>query len=206
MHTRPEILLASASPRRAGILSHAGIPFRAIPTHVDECRLPGEAPLEYVLRLSREKAQAASGQASGNAIVIGGDTTVRLEDEIFGKPDSAESARRILGCLSGRTHEVLTGVTLLRLPDLRQISFVETTRVTFSPLSPAQIEHYIATGEPFGKAGAYAIQGLATQFIERTDGDYFNAVGLPLERLRRALAELGWTPLQTSLRIRAEDN
>jgi septum formation protein len=206
MHTCTEILLASASPRRAGILSRAGIPFRAIPTHVDEGRLPGEAPREYVLRLSRQKAQAASGQASGNAILIGADTTVRLEDEIFGKTDSAESARRILGRLSGRTHEVLTGVTLLRLPDSRQISFVETTRVTFAPLSPEQIEHYIATGEPFGKAGAYAIQGLAARFIERTDGDYFNAVGLPLERLRRALAELGWTPLDRFPRIRAEDN
>jgi septum formation protein len=206
MHTRPEILLASASPRRAQILRHAGIPFRSLPTHVDESRRPGEPPREYVLRLSREKVQSAAGQASGDAIMIGADTIVQLEGEIFGKPAGVEDARRILGRLSGQTHEVLTGVTLLRLADSRDFSFVETTRVAFAPLSPAQIEEYIATGEPFGKAGAYAIQGLASRFIERTDGDYFNVVGLPLERLRQALAGLGWIGVDTPLRIRAEDS
>ncbi len=187
-----ELLLASASPRRAAILRDAGIAFRAVAANVDESILDGEAPREYVLRLSAEKAQAVAAKAEGEALIMGADTIVVCEKEIFGKPDDAAQARRMLGRLSGRAHEVLTGVTLLRRPGSRRISFVETTRVTFSLLSPSEVEAYVATGEPLGKAGAYAIQGLAARFVTDIEGDYFNVVGLPLQRILQVLPQLDW--------------
>jgi len=159
---------------------------------VDETAYPGESPHDLVERLALAKAELAAARAVGPAIVIGADTEVTLDGHIFGKPRSSDNARRMLEKLSGRTHSVLTGVALIRLPDAERVSFVETTLVTFVALSPEQITNYLATGEPHDKAGAYAIQGHAGRFIPRIEGCYFNVVGLPLARLLRALHDLGW--------------
>ena len=190
-----KIALASASPRRAEILRNAGIPFAILPGSIDETYLPGEQAHEYVLRLAREKSCAAArtlGEMSEPAIVIAADTTVAFGNEILGKPTSAEDARRMLRMLCGHTHAVLTGLSVGRLPGSVEISAVETTRVTFLPLSEDDISQYISTGEPFDKAGAYGIQGIGGRYIERIEGCYFNVMGLPLSRLWRMLLELGW--------------
>ena len=188
-----KLILASASPRRAEILRSAGIAFGVLSSAVDETPIPGEAPQELVQRLAFAKAELVAARAVGPAIVIAADTVVVLEGEILGKPRTSEDARQMLEKLSGRTHTVLTGVTLIRLPDVERREFVEATQVHFALMSNEEILKYLASGEAFDKAGAYAIQGMAGRFIPRIDGCYFNVVGLPLARLCEELAELGWT-------------
>lgn len=188
-----KLILASASPRRAEILRSAGIAFSVLSSAVDETPMPGEAPLELVQRLALAKAELVAARAVGPAIVIAADTVVVLEGEILGKPRTSEDARQMLEKLSGRTHTVLTGVALIRLPDAERREFMETTQVHFAAISNDEILRYLASGEPFDKAGSYAIQGLAGRYIPRIDGCYFNVVGLPLARLCKELAELGWT-------------
>jgi septum formation protein len=189
-----KLILASASPRRAEVLRDAGITFDVRPSDIDETRRPGEPAQKLVVRLAEAKARAASLDAGGegNCIVIGADTVVELDSEIFGKPRDAAHAAEMLGALSARTHQVLSGIFLLRIPDGATRSAVESTSVTFAPVSRAEIENYIATGEPLDKAGSYAIQGRAGRYISRVEGCYFNVVGLPLARLRLMLGELGW--------------
>jgi len=186
------IVLASASPRRAEILRQAGIAFEALPTRVDESRRTGESPAELVLRLAEAKAQAAADRLSPPAIVVGADTEVVVDGRVLGKPASAEKARAMLRQLSGRTHEVITGLAILRLPGSALKRAHEVTRVTFASLTEQEIEEYVASTEPFDKAGAYAIQGRGGRFVTRVEGCYFNVVGLPLARLFRILKELGW--------------
>lgn len=188
-----KLILASSSSRRAEILRDAGLPFTVLSSAVDETSYPGEAPHDLVQRLAVAKAELVAARAVGPAIVIGADTEVTLDGHIFGKPRSSDDARRMLEKLSGRTHSVLTGVALIRLPDAERITFVETTLVHFSVLSSNEITRYLATGEPHDKAGAYAIQGHAGRYIPRIEGCYFNVVGLPLARLTHALKELGWS-------------
>jgi septum formation protein len=188
-----KLILASSSPRRAEVLHAAGIKFTATPPSIDETPFPGESPQDHVLRLAAAKATLVAAQAIGPAIVIGADTVVAVESQIIGKPRSTEDARQILEQLSARTHSVLTGVTLIRLPDAERRSFVETTHVHFAPLSPEEISRYLDTAEPYDKAGAYAIQGRAGRYIPRIEGCYFNVVGLPLARLTQELIALGWT-------------
>lgn len=188
-----KLILASASPRRAQILRDAGVAFTVLSSAVDETPFPSEAPQEVVQRLARAKAELVAARAVGPAIVIAADTIVVLEGQILGKPRSSDDARRMLEQLSGRTHSVLTGVTLVRLPDAERREFVETTHVHFSALNGQDLTRYLATGEPFDKAGAYAIQGFAGRYIPRIEGCYFNVVGLPLAHLIRELAELGWS-------------
>lgn len=188
-----KLILASASPRRAEILRDAGIAFSALPSEVDETPLPGESAQEHVQRLAAAKAEMAAAHSMGPAIVIGADTVVAMEERIIGKPRSTEDARRTLGQLSGRAHAVLTGVTLIRLPDAERVNFVELTQVHFSPLSPEDISQYLASEESYDKAGAYAIQGRAGRYIPRIEGCYFNVVGLPLARLTQELRALGWS-------------
>jgi septum formation protein len=188
-----KLILASASPRRAEILRDAGIVFSATPSEVDETPLPGEAPHDHVQRLAAAKAELVAARSIGPAIVIGADTVVTVDSHIIGKPRSAEDARRTLTQLAGRTHSVLTGVTLIRLPDAERIHFVEETQVHFSPLSTEEISQYLATEESYDKAGAYAIQGRAGRYIPRIEGCYFNVVGLPLARVTQELKALGWT-------------
>lgn len=180
------MILASASPRRAELLRAAGISFTARVANVDETRLPGEPAAEYVLRLAREKAAAV---AQGDELVLGADTTVVIKDEIIGKPVDAEDAERMLRTLSGQWHEVLTGLCMLRGDQTR--SALATTRVKFALLSDEEIHWYIATGEPFDKAGAYAIQGYASLFVERIEGSYSNVVGLPVQLVYQLARELG---------------
>ena len=188
-----KLILASASPRRAEILRDAGFSFLVMSSAVDETPIPNESPADMVQRLADAKAELVAARAVGPAIVIAADTVVSLDGRIFGKPRNTDEARRMLEALSGRAHSVLTGVTLVRLPDAERRSFVESTLVHFAALSDEDISRYLASDEPHDKAGAYAIQGLAGRFIPRIEGDYFNVVGLPLARVAQALAELGWS-------------
>jgi nucleoside triphosphate pyrophosphatase len=178
------LILASSSPRRAELLRAAGIEFKVLPTDIDETRLPGETPREYVLRLSRSKALAV---ARSDELVLGADTTVVIDDEIEGKPGDTVDARRMLRALSGRWHEVLTAITLVRGNQL--LSDIESTRVKFAELNEAEIDWYISTGEPLDKAGAYGIQGYGSRFVERIEGSYSNVVGLPVQMVYRMIAD-----------------
>jgi septum formation protein len=193
------LILASTSPRRAQILRDAGLAFSIISSAVDETAIPGEVPNDLVLRLANAKSELVAARSVGPAIVIAADTVVVLEGQILGKPRSTDDARHMLEKLSGRTHSVVTGVSLIRLPDVERRSFVETTLVHFDRLSANEITRYLATDEPHDKAGAYAIQGRAGRYIPRIEGCYYNVVGLPLARLLSELHELGWSEGETSL-------
>jgi septum formation protein len=177
------LILASASPRRRALLRRAGIPFRVRSVQVDESIRPDESPRRHVLRLAREKAAAARRPGEH---VLAADTVVVINRSILGKPRHARDAARMLRRLSGRMHRVLTGICLLT-PDGSRSEVVQT-RVWFRRLTRAEIAAYIASGEPFDKAGAYAIQGLASKFVERIDGCYFNVVGLPVSRVYAMLS------------------
>ena len=187
------LILASASPRRAEILRSAGLSFSVLSSAVDETPVPGEAPVAMVQRLALAKAELVAARAVGPAIVIAADTTVVLDGAILGKPRTTEDARQMLEKLSGRTHSVITGVALIRLPDVERREFYETTQVQFRTVDEEEIIRYLASGEAFDKAGAYAVQGRAGRYIPRIQGCYYNVVGLPLSRLCVALAELGWS-------------
>jgi septum formation protein len=190
-----KIILASSSPRRAEILRQAGIAFERCATEIDESVLPGETALEMVARLAEAKARAIAAQMDAGmreCIIVGADTTVELDGEILGKPRDSAHAREMLTRLSGRTHHVLTGIFLLRLPGNASRAAVENSAVTFAPLSEKEIDAYVASGEPLGKAGGYGIQGHAGRYIPRLEGCYFNVVGLPLATLYALLREQGW--------------
>jgi len=189
-----KLILASSSLRRAEILANAGLPFTVLSSPVDESPVPGEAPAALVQRLANAKADVVTARAVSPAIVLGADTVVVLDDKILGKPRSTEEARHMLQQLSGRTHSVLTGVALIRLPDGERRQFVESTLVHFRPITEEELSSYLATGEPHDKAGAYGIQGPAGRYIPRIEGCYFNVVGLPLSRVLTELQSLGWSP------------
>ncbi|HKV29168.1 MAG TPA: Maf family protein [Candidatus Acidoferrales bacterium] len=194
MSQKFKLILASASPRRAEILRNAGFDFEVVPAHVDESLRPGEAAADYVLRLAQEKARVTGQQfartaSSDSAIVIAADTVVVIDSEILGKPSSSANAREMLLRLSGKTHEVFTGLAVLHGNET-VCTVVEKTRVTFEPLNKKEIEDYIGSGEPFDKAGAYAIQGRGGKFISRIEGCYFNVMGLPLARLYAILRDI----------------
>jgi len=196
------LVLASASPRRQELLRAAGIAITVQPTNLPETPLDGEPPKVFAGRLAHEKAWAIFKQRP-NDFVLGADTIVVVDGDILGKPASAADAARMLRLLSGRSHEVTTGVCLMgprpaapetgsanakpdsTLGDTRS----ETTLVTMSPFSEEEIQSYVATGEPMDKAGAYAIQGIASRWIPRIEGDYSNVVGLPVALVYRMLRE-----------------
>jgi septum formation protein len=188
-----KLILASSSPRRAGILRDAGLSFSVLSSAVDESPIPGETPHQHVQRLADAKGELVAARAVGPAIVLSADTVVVIDDQILGKPTSTDEARRMLELFSGRKHAVITGVTLLRLPDMERRRFVESTLVHFAELSRDEISRYLSTSEPYDKAGAYAIQGRAGRYIPRIEGCYFNVVGLPLARVIASLHELGWS-------------
>lgn len=188
-----KLILASASARRSEILHDAGLHFTVLLSAVDETPIPGESAQDLVQRLADAKAELVAARAVGPAIVIAADTEVVLDGHVLGKPRTSEDARQMLKKLSGRTHTVITGVTLVRLPDVERRQFVESTQVQFAPIPEQEITRYLATGEPFDKAGSYAIQGRAGRYVPRIEGCYFNIVGLPLARLCVALTELGWS-------------
>ena len=170
------LVLASKSPRRQQILRDAGIPFVVRAADVAEVRRPGESPIDYVRRLAEEKAFAVP--LLPGEVVLGADTTVVIDELVLEKPCDAADALRMLALLSGREHQVITGICLRS--ETRKIVDTATTRVRFVALTAEELETYVASGEPMDKAGAYAIQGLASKFIDRIEGDYFNVVGLPV--------------------------
>jgi septum formation protein len=190
-----KLILASSSPRRAEILHNAGFAFDVYPPNVDEAHLPRESAEAYVQRLALSKARRAAedgARKEQQAIVIGADTVVVVKGKILGKPRDLKSARRMLRLLSGRTHHVLTGLAVLRFPEGEERLHVEKTRVRFVRLSEKEIDRYLLTGEPYHKAGAYAIQGIGGRYVTHIEGCYFNVMGLPLARLWTLLGELGW--------------
>ncbi len=193
------LVLASASPRRQELLRNAGIPFTVYPANIPEAPLSGESPRACAERLAREKANVVLVQQPGK-FVLGADTIVVVDGEILGKPRDEADAMRMLRLLSGRTHQVTTGVCLvgpLRTGNQKpgtgfEDTRSETTLVAVTHLSDEDIHTYIATGEPMDKAGAYAIQGIASRWIPRIEGDYFNVVGLPVVLVQRMLQEHGF--------------
>ncbi len=185
------IILASASPRRKELLEQAGIAFEIQIGNAQEC-ITKEEPGEIVEELSLAKAQKVAEEVTGDAVIIGADTIVAKDREILGKPKDAADAHRMLALLQGTKHQVYTGVTLIQKKGERQIvrAFHERTDVFMSPMCDDEIEAYIATGEPFDKAGSYGIQGRAGIFVEKIEGDYYNVVGLPVSRLYHELKRL----------------
>ena len=199
------LVLASASPRRRELLAQAGFSFEVYPVDIPEDPLPAEDPIAYVVRLAREKAQAAFREftevgantaafheprldGKSSLAVLGADTTVTLDNQILGKPADADDAARMLRLLSGRTHRVLTGVALVTADGVQVAA--EATGVRFLTISDEEIEAYIASGEPMDKAGAYAIQGRAARWTARIEGCYFNVVGLPIALVTSLLESL----------------
>ena len=180
---RLPLVLASQSPRRRELLATAGIPYTVRVSDVEEIRAPSELPDAYVRRLARDKAEAAwQGRAE---IVLGADTVVVLGQEVLEKPRDGADARGMLRRLAGREHVVITGICLRHPGGV--IIDSSATRVCFTPLTDAEIDEYVASGEPMDKAGAYAIQGLASKFVDRIEGCYFNVIGLPLSQVYRYL-------------------
>ena len=178
------LILASASPRRAELLRHAAIAFSVEPAHVREQPFQNESPLDYAKRLARDKARAVYARHP-DSTVLGADTVVVVDEHLLEKPADERDASRMLRLLSGRSHQVITGVCLVA-PGFERTE-AEVTQVVFSPLSEDEIAFYVQTDEPLDKAGAYAIQGIASRWVERIEGCYFNVVGLPLPRVYRML-------------------
>lgn len=185
----PSIVLATVSPRRIELFSALGLPYRAIGADIDESFLDGEIPEEYVKRIALDKAQRVS-ESRPDSWVIGADTSVICDGKLLGKPSGSDDAKAMLQLLSGRGHEVLSGVAIVNKSRGICESAVACTQVFFRMLDKKEISHYVATGEPMDKAGAYGIQGEAGAFVERIEGSYTNVVGLPLELLRDKLCEL----------------
>jgi len=174
---QPEIVLASASPRRAQLLTAMGVGFRVVESAIDETQLKGEEPVEMVKRLALEKGRHVAAN-NKNCVVLSADTVVVYNNEVFGKPKDTEDARRMLGLLQGKWHEVMGGVAIIDLIKETEHIEVFVTRVKMIPLSDQEIAQYVQTGEPMGKAGSYAIQGIAGNFIESVEGSYSNVIGL----------------------------
>jgi septum formation protein len=178
----PKIVLASGSPRRAEILNSVGWEFEKHVADIDETELPGESPEDYVVRLAREKAEAVA-ERYPEAIVLGADTTVVIDEQIIAKPVDLDDARRMLTLLAGRWHDVLTGVAVVQSGALR--SGMQRTRVKFTEMSEEEINFLAVMGDPLDKAGAYAVQAQAALFIDGIEGDYWNVVGLPISLVYR---------------------
>jgi septum formation protein len=185
-----QIILASASPRRRELLRQIGVDFTIDPADVDERVLPNESPEAYATRVALEKARVAA-QRAGKGIIIAADTIVVLDNAILGKPADHGDAERMLKMLSGRTHQVMTGIAVMDSATGKTVTRASITNVRFRELSPDEISWYAATGEPLDKAGAYGIQEKGSLFISRIEGCYFNVVGLPLSLLGEMLLEFG---------------
>lgn len=182
----PKLILASGSPRRSEILNFVGWEFEKQVADVDETEFPGEKPADYVKRLAIKKAAAVAG-SFGNNFVLGADTIVVIDGEIIGKPVDLDDAGKMIRKLSGRWHEVLTGVAVIR--NSNTAVEVQETRVKFKKLDDNEIEFLVNQGEPLDKAGAYAVQAQAALFIEEIEGDYWNVVGLPVNLVYRLVRE-----------------
>ena len=185
------LILASNSPRRRELLRNAGFQFDVRPSGIEENRLPGESPEDFARRLARDKARDVARKSAPGSLVLGADTVVAINGEILEKPVDAADAARMLRMLSGQTHRVITGVCLVRVPEAVLAWTHETTLVTFRNLTEEEIGSYIESGEPFDKAGGYGIQGLASRFVPRIEGCYFNVVGLPIPLVYEILRSIG---------------
>lgn len=185
-----KLVLASSSPRRRQLLAMVGAAFEVDPPTTEEYIPPGLAPAEVVVALASAKAEEVAARRPDD-VVVGADTLVAVDGEILGKPRDAEEARRMLRRLSGRTHEVWTGLAIVHRARGRVARAAERTRVTFRPLEEGTIDRYVQTGEGLDKAGAYAVQGVGSLFVTRIEGCYFNVVGLPLARLSAMLEPFG---------------
>ncbi|PLW70000.1 Maf family protein [Pseudohalioglobus lutimaris] len=186
-----ELILASASPRRRELLQQIGVPHRCDPADIDESRHEGEPPEEYVQRMAQEKAAVVAARYSGQSVVVlAADTSVVLDEDVLGKPADHFDGLGMLARLSGRSHAVLTAICLQRPDGDSQTQLVET-QVTFTSLSRELCEAYLATDEPWDKAGGYGIQGLAAAFVSSIEGSYSNVVGLPLAQTWQMLSGLG---------------
>lgn len=194
--TRPiqeaRVVLASASPRRSELLAQAGIPFVVDPSDVPEVPEPDWDPCELATRLSARKALDVANRHPDADLIIGADTVVVLDQEVFGKPQDPEDAVRMLKRLSGRAHAVVTGWSLVDPRRDHALSEFTSSRVFFADLDEETIRRYVATGEPMDKAGSYAIQGKAGLFVQAIEGDYANIVGLPIAAIGQALRQFGW--------------
>lgn len=194
MNTNPSLLLASNSPRRRQLLALGGWTFGMDVSNVDETRGPGETPADYVRRLARQKAQAVLTRAGEEPIIIGADTAVVIDTDVLGKPASADEARKMLECLRGNTHQVYTGIAVLRASDGKLWTDVVVTDVPMRAYTDAEIERYIKTGDPMDKAGAYGIQNSDFQPVAHMEGCYASVMGLPLCSLSRLLHQAGIAP------------
>ncbi len=187
------LILASASPRRAQLLRQAGIPFRRVVSNVGEENSSASDPSQHVLELSQRKARDVARKVK-QGIVLGADTVVVIDGQILGKPKDSQEAKKMLSQLSGKTHRVFTGLTLVDAQTEHSLSQVVSTKVTMRQLSQAEIEQYVASGEPLDRAGAYAIQGRGATLAEQVEGCFYNVVGLPLARLVQMLEQMGFSP------------
>jgi nucleoside triphosphate pyrophosphatase len=190
--SKPEIILASSSPRRADLLAAIGVDFRIVPSLIHERAHPDEPPGDYITRLARAKVVAVARQRH-SGLIIGADTVVLLDGVLMEKPVSQQDAQRMLLELSGRWHAVLTGVALFDVASHQEIADYEKTLVRFARLTEREIEWYVESGEPMDKAGAYGIQGLAAMFVEEIAGNYSNVVGLPIPLVYRLARRLGYS-------------
>lgn len=186
MITLPKLTLASGSPRRAEILTAVGWEFTVAVPDIDESELPGESPETYVQRLALEKAEAVAAK-NIEGVILAADTTVVIDGQIIGKPVDMDDARRMLRMLSGKRHEVLTGVAVLRDGDVR--IGLQRTGVKFAELTEAEVNFLAEMGDPLDKAGAYAVQAQAALFIQAIEGDYWNVVGLPISLVYRLIRD-----------------
>ena len=186
----PLLVLASASPRRRQLLQEAGVSFTVIPSNTEETPQPGEAPEVYALRVAQAKAQDVAQRCTARWI-LGADTIVEIDGQVLGKPQNIEDGFRMLQLLSGRNHHVKTAFVILDSAGRVRMQRIVTSNVTFKLLSEVQIHGYLATAEPFDKAGAYAVQGAGAAFIEHVKGSYTNVVGLPVEEVLAALQAVG---------------
>lgn len=188
----PQIVLASASPRRRELLTSAGVQFQVIPSHIDELQQPDETAKDFVLRLSQEKAaEVADRSTVSGRWFIGSDTIVLCDEHILGKPENHDDSARMLRMLSGRNHQVVSGYAILDRHNNRWVRRSITTEVTFRILTDHEIKGYIASGEPADKAGSYAIQGLGSFMVTQINGSYSSVVGLPLAQIIDDLQSLG---------------
>jgi len=186
-----QIILASTSPRRKMLLEQLGLQFTVMPSMAAEEIDPQLSPQELVVQLSYQKARAVADKFPGGYLVIGADTIVVLDNQILGKPKDPEEVEETLTRLSGKSHQVMTGVTVIRTKDQMIRKHCEVTQVKFRPLGKEEIVNYIQSKEPLDKAGAYGIQGKGAIFVEKIEGCYFNVVGLPLQKLTSILSDLG---------------
>ena len=188
-----KIILASQSPRRRELLSKIGMKFEVIPADIDEIIEGKEFSNELIENLAVEKVMEVKKNISYPAIIIGSDTVVVVDGKVLGKPENEQNAFNMLKMLSGKTHQVISGIAVIDSATGRSLVDHVVSNVTFRELSDSEIKNYIKTGEPMDKAGAYAIQGLGSVFIERIDGDFLNVVGLPLLALTESLKKFGIT-------------